>query len=549
MAFLFIFLPQLFAADFNGLYQPLLKKGEYLLSEEFEFFKLKEKSLHGSTTYESVSSSPGFYTLDTSLKALLLNNLEGELLFNTGIPSEYCRKTDNQAGGLGVVQDYHINYLRDYGLNLRLRKEPFEAYLSVLELTQEDDWRSAPYPDAADYFTYTLAHFENFRLGMRFLTNEDKKNERKGLALLNRPLLEKNQVNLEAEIGYKGGSVRRNSFYYSGGSSLSYNYHHRLEHHFIPKINAAYGIGDNLELRSGLSFTSPYKYYFEFKRMGSTSTRALRASYLLDRNFEIPLSLRLRPKDNLEFLFSSEFSFTRQRLDYWIKEASGAITGYESKELDYFNTRPSLTLNYFYDARKEIKVDNFSLLSKTLLSRGQFLLGLTFQKDFTHLNKNNANGPQNIIEPYSIFLYPLDNFVAGSEYAAFFTGNTSSSAADVRPQNFYLYRISFNYGLTDRLNAEVRMGYHSSSRLHHFTLGNHTVTPSPYDLRSRFYLFKPFYCFDLITQYRMTKNSIVSLGWHYVPEFTTIIDIQDLSEEFKDTNRYHQVSLAVKILF
>ncbi len=548
-AFLFIFLTPLFAADLDSLYLPLLKKGEYLLSQDFEFFKLKEKSLHGSTTYESVSSSPAIYTLDTSLKTLLRNNLEGEFLYNQAIPSDYCRKTDYQSGGLGVVQDYHLNYLRDYGLNLRLRKEPFEAYLSVLEMTQRDDWRSAMYPGSPDYFTYIRAHFENFNFGIRFITREYNKKERKGFALLGRPLLDKSQFNLETELGFKGGSVRRNSFYYSGGTTLAYNYHHRLGHHFIPKINAAYGIKDNWELGSGLSFTSPYKYYFEFKRMSTTSTRSLRASYRLDKNYKVPLNLRFRPRETLEFLFSSEFTFARQRLDYWIKETSGAITGYESKKLDYFNTQPTLTLTYFYDARKDIKTDDFSRLNKRLLSRGQFLLGLTFQKDFTHLNKNNANGPQNIIEPYNIFLYPLDNFVSGSEYAAFFTGNTTSSATDVRPQNFYLYQLSFNYGLTDRLNAEMRVGYHSSSSLHHFTLGNYTITPSPYDLRSRFYVFKPFYYFDLISEFRMTKNSLISLGWHYVPEYTTIIDIQDLSEEFKDINRYHQVSLAVKILF
>ena len=551
LIFIFIFFPQLFAADLDGLYRPFLKKGEYLLCEEFEFFKLKEKSLHGSTTYESVSSSPDIYTLDTSLKLLLWNNLEGEFLFNQAIPSEYTRKTDKQSGGLGVVQDYHLNYLRDYGLNFRLRKEPFEAYLSVLEMTQGNDWRSAQYPASPNYFTYTRAHFEDFSLGMRFLSPGNQEKEEKGLALLNRPLLDKRQFNLEAELGLKGGSVRRNSFYYSAVVDYAYNYYHRLQHHYIPSLNFGYGIADNLELRSGFSFTSPYKYYFEFKRMrmSNGSTRALRASYRLERNFEIPLSLSLRPKDNLEFLFSAPSSFARQRLDYWIREASGAITGYGSKELDYFNTQPVLTLTYFYDARKEVKTDDFSSLSKRLLSRGQFLFSLTFKKDFTRLNKNNANGPQNIIEPYSIFLYPLDSFVGGSEYAAFFTGNTTSSATDVRPQNFYLYQFSLTYGLTDRLNAEVRAGYHSSSRLHHFTLGNYTVAPSPYDLRSRFYIFKPYYYFDLLSECRLTKDSILSLGWHYVPEYTTIIGIQGLSEEFKDTNRYHQVSLTLKILF
>jgi hypothetical protein len=544
---LLVFSP-LLAADFNQFYTPFVKPGDVLFEESLYYFGLAEEGVHGSAAYEDFTSEPSYFSLNTLFRFSLLNKLECTFATRQAIPAQYSRYTYLPAGNLGVIQDYHIDYFSDYSLDLRYRMEPIEAYVSIQEKTQKDDWRSASYPDDPNFFSYIRAHFEDFKAGLRYLSGPAAKGQDTNMSLLDRPLLDQHQLAADLQLGYKKGALRRNTYFYSGASTLPYNFYHRLDPQYIPASTVTYGIDKNLEIESGLSFISPAKYHFEFKRFFAGTT-SLTGAYKLDRNFEVPLSLRYRMGDDLEMHFSSDLRFCRQRLDYSSKSNAGVVTAYPDKELDYFNTRPSLELTYLYDNNKKIQEDNFSSVTQNLLAKGQFLLKMSYEKDITSLDKNDANGPQNIIDPYGAFLYPLDYFVGGTELASFFTGNTSNSACDTLAQKYYATQFNFKYGLTDRFNAGFRIGYRSSSRLHHYTLGNITTAPTPYDLKTRYYTFKPYYYFGFVSEWRPGKNILLSLGWNFVPEYSTTMKIQGYSQEFKSKTKYNNIWLTVKILF
>jgi hypothetical protein len=533
------------AASLDELHRPLPGKGNILYQTAVDYFTLDEEGTHGSSAYEDIKSRPHFYLLDNLLKFAPSGNLEVALGFNQALPASYRRSIFNTAGNLAVTQDYDLNYFRDYTAGLRLRQGPIEAYLDVLEKRQKDDWRAALYPASPIYFSYIRSHYEDFKAGFRYLGADNTGQKPSNLSRITRPLLGARQINIETQLGYKSGALRRNVYYYTGGFRFL-NFYHTLTRHLVPSLVLRYGLSQELEIESGLSYAAPFKYKFEYKDQAPTGTTSLIGTYDFDNNFRFPFRMRYRPLAPLEVMFSSDFSFAQQTLDYY-RQASGAVNNYSTKKLSYFNIQPTIGLTYLYENGKQIEEDRFLSLTKRLLLRNQFLLELCYQKDLTYLHKNSANGPQNLIDPENVFLYPLDYFVGGSEYAAFFTGNNSGLAANVAPQNYYIYRLGFNYGLTDRLNAGFRVGYHSSSHLHHFTLGD--PTPTSYDLKSRFYKFKPYYSFDLVSDWRVTHNSMLSFGVRFVPEETTLLKIEGQPQEFKAKDRYFTASLSLKILF
>ncbi|UCC94867.1 MAG: hypothetical protein JSW40_08655, partial [Candidatus Omnitrophota bacterium] len=206
----------------------------------------------------------------------------------------------------------------------------------------------------------------------------------------------------------------------------------------------------------------------------------------------------------------------------------------------YYNTKPTLRLAYLYDNGARGEQDSFSRLTKELLLQNQWLVEFQYQKDITSLDKNSSNGPQNIIDPYNVFSYPLDYFVEGSEYAVAFAGSHSSFATNVVPQNYHLLQTVFTYGITDTLNIALTAGYRSENSLHHFTLN---------DLRSRFYTFKPYYYFDVASDWRITENSLLSFQSHFVPRYETILEYQGDPESYQSRNRYFEIQLAFKVLF
>ncbi|MDP2943850.1 MAG: hypothetical protein Q8N49_01045 [Candidatus Omnitrophota bacterium] len=534
------------AADLNDLYQQLVKKNAFLYEGELSYFDMREEGIHGHVNYENFDSQPHIYSFDNLLTFSPLECLELALGFNQAFFGKYKRSTYSAAGTLAVVQRYDLEYFRDYILHLRLRYEPAEFYLDILEKNQKDNWKAEPYPAALDYFTYMRSHYEDFKTGIRYLRASSGGEEESNLSKLKRPLLDHTQLNIEAELGYKKGVLRRNVYYYSGGLTFL-NFYHQLTGQLIPKLNLRYGLSKDLEMESGLSYITPFKYKFEYKTATAIAKSLLQGTYRLDNSIQFPLRLRYRPKSNLEVMFSSDFSFADQKLYYWYVDTTGTVTTYPTKKLSYYNTQPTLVVSYLYDDNKKIAQSEFSRLTKELLLKGQCLMELKYQKDITALDKNSTNGPQNIIDPYNVFMYPVDYFVAGSEYAAFFTGNTSSSATNVLPQNYYIYQLNFKYGLTDKLNAGFGVGYHSSSHLHHFTLGNPVA--GSYDLKSRFYKFKPYYFFDTIWDWRVTQNSIISFSSHFVPEYTSLLTIEGQPQEYKAKDSYFTLTLGVKFLF
>jgi len=420
-----------------------------------------------------------------------------------------------------------------------MRKEPIELYLNLLEKRQKSNWNWAIPPGPKIYFNYIRAHYEDFKIGLRYLSSAKERQNKTNLSKVKRALLEDNQLNIEPELEYQQGKLKRNSPYYSEGEY--YNFYHILEPHFTPKITLRYGLYKNLELESGLSYTPPLKYKYEYRRFYSDSTSLFKTgTYELDTNFFVPFAFRYRAKDNFEVMLSSDFHYIDQRLDYWQKETDNTITTYPSRELTYYNTQPTIRLTYLYEGKKKIPEGEFSSLTKELLLKNQFLIEFQYQKDITHLRKNSTNGPQNIIDPYNVFLYPVDYFVVGTEYATFFTGNTSGFATNVIPQNYHLLEAAFIYGLTDSLNAGLKLGYRSNSSLHHMTL---------HDLKGRFYKFKAYYFLDFLFDWRLTENSLLSLRSRFVPEHKTTIDVEGIDREFKSENGYFEGSLALKILF
>ncbi|MFH0826994.1 MAG: hypothetical protein V1923_03790 [Candidatus Omnitrophota bacterium] len=545
LCLVFIFLPQpCRAANLDDIYGALLKKGNILYETGFDYFRMEEKGRHAAPIYGDFASRPSFWLIENLLDFTLVDDMELSLGSREAIPTTYGRSIYDTAGALSAIQEYDINYFRDYILGIRLRREPVEYYLDIQEKTQKDDWRAFTYPGAANYFSYIRAHYEDFSAGARYLSEKSQEEESTSLALLTRPLLALNQLLVEARMRYRKGVLRMNAYNYV--SSTFTNFYQRLDQHFSPGLTFGYGLQRALELETGLIYTTPFKYHHEYRETVAAGTNWLNGAYKINRNFQVPLSLRYRPQEFVECRITSGLNFAEQRLDYFTRQTTGAFTNYPTRELSYFNTQPSLNLTYLYDHDKKVNDDEFSQLTKRLLSQGQFLVELEYLKDITSLDKGAGNASQNMIEPYSLFIHPVDLFVSGSEYTAFLTGNYSRTAANVLLQNYYLFKIAFNYGLTDRLNAGLRLGYQSASRLHHFTLGNPNQV---YDLRERYYQFKPYYFIDFLTDWRLTENSLLSFACHIVPEYRTILKIEGLSKEFTENNKYFDLALRLKILF
>ena len=527
-----------YAANLDDLYKPILKDNRYLYEGNFYYFREREKGVHGEIEYDEFDSSVYFYHLNNSLRYSPTPCLELAIGIKETFPATYERLTYDASGNLTTTQDYDLDYFRDYKLNIRMRSQNVELFLDILEKRQKSHWNYASLPNPPNYFSYIQTHYEDIDLGLRYLSEIQDPVHKTNLSKLRRPLLQDNQTNIEAELEYKNGKLKRTSHYNVNGRQI-YNFSHNLKPHLSNKIILRYGLDNNLELESGIFYTTPFKYEYGYRLFYPDGTsNFITGEYKLKHNFYFPFNLRYRLKDNVAFSLSSDFNFINQRLDYWQKNKDDTITSYPTKKLNYYNTKPTLRLTYLYDEDKDIKDDEFSSLTKKMLLKNQFLIEFLYQRDITHLSKNLSNGPQNIIDPYNVFLYPLEYFVVGSEYAAFFCGNTSRFATNVMPQNYNLLQTNFIYGLSDSINLGLIFGYRSGSRLHHFTLN---------DLARRAYKFRYNLFFDFLFDWRLTKNSLLSLTTHFVPNYTTLFE--GYSEEFKSKNKYLGVSLNIQILF
>ena len=539
---LFISFSPVYATSLSELYGDFLEKGDFLLAQQLDYYQLLESSHHASSFYDKFDSRIEIVFWDTVLKFSPMDNLEMLFGFKQAYPTEYSRSTYDPAGTLAALLNYDLQNFRDFRFQLRLRQGSFEPYVSVLERRQKTNWNSSIFPDPPNYFAYIITHYEDLSLGLRYLSEgENQDVQKSNLSLLERSLLAYGQLTLDARLRYRNGMLRRNASLYPVGGYYFDNYYQRLEYQYTPGFLMGYGLNDNLEFNGGLAFSFPYKYRYIYRR---DTVTLLNGIYTLENELSVPLQLRYRPIANLEVLLSSDMAYGRQKLDYW-KNSGGVVTNYPDKELEYFNVRPAVTLTYLIDNNGVITQDKFSRLTKRLLSAGQCLLQFKYLRDVTSLDKEDDNGAQNRIDPQGVFLYPIDLFMAGTENATFYTGNKSDTAANVLAQDYNLFQCSFLYGFTERFNAGAIVGHRTSSRFHHFTLGS----SSSFDLKSRYYVVKPFWFFSIPCDWRLGENSLLSFVWYYVPEYRTAIDIEGAAKEFRSNTNYYSLSLALKILF
>ena len=538
--------PASHAATLSERYGELLGKGDLLLTQDVSYFYMSEAANHAAASYEAVDAEPEYVTLGTNLAFALGSGAEMSVGHAQVVPTDYRREIFTPAGGLSVVQDYELNYLRDYALAARGRVGRFEPYISFLEKTQKTSWYAAEYPDLRSYFSYIRVRFEDADAGVRFLSEGDGMGvSSSNLSLLEGPLLDAGQIDADLRLAYNNGKLRRNVAYYFGGGLIADNMYHDLEHQFVPSLRVAYGLSEDLEVTGGVAYAPPYSYIFEYRRSSSAGFTILHGAYESRHDLAVPLGLRYRPRENVEILFSSDLAYCQQRLHSWSQATTGVVTMNDARKLKYLNTQPSVTLTYLWERGREVVRDTFNRFTKTLLAKGQWLMKLHYKRDVTVLDKSAGNGAQNRIDPHNVFLYPVDYFVAGSEHATYFTGNTSTSATNVAPQNYGLFKFDALYGFTDRLNAGVTVGYRTSSRFHHFTVGS----SSAYDMQARNYVLKPYWFFGVPCNWRPTENSLVSFAWHYVPRYRSTMGVAGVAEDFEAKTDYHGVTLKVQILF
>ncbi|MCK5494686.1 MAG: hypothetical protein KAJ14_16370 [Candidatus Omnitrophica bacterium] len=527
-----------FAAELNDLYKPLLKKDQVLYEGKVSYFKSNEGGGYIGS-YDSFDAQPHLYSFENNLTFAPADGMNISLGFNEIPPSSYTRDSFNSSGVLAAMQKFDLDYMQDYKVGLRFRCEDGEAYFNVLKKIQKAHWDWQVPPAPKFYFTDIYTDFQNYSLGLRHVAKPQTDWWKTSLSRITRSLLNDKQINVEAQLEYTTAKAKRNSDYQT--INRFYNYYHHLEDKFSPGINVQYGLSDDWEFASGIVYTMPFTYEYEDRVYYADGTSRFRiGEYKLDNNVFIPLSSRFRLESNFEIALSCDLSYIEQRLAHRQKETDNSVTINPERELTYFNAKPEIKLTYLTNEDKKVKDDEFSSLSKELLAKEQLLLEFLYQKDITCLSRSASNGAHNIIDPYNVFLYPLDYFMVTTEYATFFTGNSSNFATNIMPQNYHLFKLSLRYGLTDYLDMGMGIGYHSSSEVDHSTL---------HDFKKRSYKFKPYYSFDWFFDWRFSNNTLFSFDSHYVPEYKTSIDIEGYTREYESENRYFECTAALKILF
>ena len=535
--------PPVHAADLDDIYTPFIAQDKFLYQAEISNFDMSEDGVHGSASFSDFESDPSLLSVSHSLRFSPVSGFEVEAGYGQFLPREYSRLTyDDPTAVLDTEQEYTLNHFQDYFLNLRLRKGLFETYLTVQEKRQKAKVDAVLLLDDTISFDDITSHYEDFKLGIRYLSEEKMPAERNNYFQITCPLLEDNQINVEAGLGYRNGRVKNTSDIYWLSVLYIREYFHQLRPHFIPEALLRYGLSDRVEVEMGFSYTTPFKYNYEYKQFDPDDSNFITGTYSIKNDIKAPFKISYRPSDSLAVTLSSDFHYTRQRLDMWEKESDNSVTSYNSRGLRALNTKPTLELAYFHDADQKISKNEFSSLTKQILKRKQFLLSFQYQKDITSLKKDDNNGAQNVIDPYGLFLYPLDLFVSGTEAGTFFLGNKTTRAAEVQPQNYYLLETSLIYGLRDFLNVGLEVGYRSGSSLHHFTV---------HDLADRFYKFEPFYYFTFLADWKVKENNLLSFKAYYVPQYKTFLDTTDplQPDQFEAETQYYAVSLAWKVLF
>ncbi len=528
----------IFALSLEDVYGPLLSDDSFLYSSKLEYFGLREEGGHGNASFDRFNSNPYFYSIDTSLRFLIFST-DIAAGFKESYPSKYKRLTYKSTGELSEIQRYNIDYFRDFWINTKIRKDKLEFYLNILGKRQKSNWMWENLSFDLGYFSYINAHYEQFKGGLIYVTESDSRAAAVNLSKLTSPLLSNNQFSFEAALEYRQGKLTRHTIYHLINRNI--NFYHNLRPHYTPSITCRYGLSDNFELESGIAYTTPLKYKYLYRQFNSDNTSLfVDGNYKIGNSLSVPLQFKYQIKSKFRATLSSPFNFKNQKLNYQQKNTDDTISNFERRELNYYNIKPSLELVYFDDKNKLIEKNDFSSLVKTLLLKDQYLLKFKYQKDVTHLSKNSSNGTQNIIDPYNVFIYPLDYFVNGSEFATFSAGNTSTYAANIMPQNYYQLSSMVTYGVKNTVNVGFGAGYRSANSLHTFTL---------YDIKNRFYRFKSYYFFDFLFDYKLNDSSLFSINGHFVPEHVTFMVREGDLQEYKSKTRYFGISCGLKILF
>jgi len=505
--------------DFAGA---LVPQHRYLYSLDLSYFHLQERGVHGSASFGEFDSEPDYWTIRNALRFTPLVNTEVRLGLGKTFSQVYQRLTyDTDPSTLDFLNDYRVDQFHEFELDVRHRRGKYEYFLESYGNDQNASWHSAPGSVEGNFFTHIDSHYEDIAAGVR-LADE--------------------KLALQAKVRYRAGKIRRTNDFFATSPVTRRNYFQELRAHVTPELVFDFQIRDHLKIHSGLAYTTPYKYKFEFQQFNPAgTTNFISATYSMSNQIFIPMSLEVDVREDFMLRFSSDLIVTKQRLDAYEKETTGLFSNVSTRKLTYYNWKPTMEMSYLHDADKEKREDVFASLTKELLQKNQFKFSLLLQQDETTLNKGTGNGTQNIIDPYNNFLYPLDNFVAGSEHSAFLAGNSSSSFSNVQPQDFFKMEAGFLYGVTDALNTEVRFGFQSRSSVHQYVFDN--------TISNRHYIFEPYHYVQWITDWQVAEESLVSLDMYFVPKYKTFLTTDIHPQEFEVETEYLNATVSFTKLF
>jgi hypothetical protein len=523
------------AATLDQLYTPLLTPSQQLYTARGDFFTMREKGHHGSASFDAFYSNPQYYSWLNAIRFSPVAGWDLSLGYRHTFPTRYERPTENHSNAVTSHQNYYIHGLQDFTLDTRYRRGAAEYYFSVLEKRHKTSWDFATSQTVAPtFFNYFRSNYEDIKIGARLLDGQA------GKTLFTRPLLDAGQLGSEWELGYKNGRLDRDgAFYVADIQQRSYN--HRTHHHFLPRVGMRYGLSAETEVETGLTYTTPVKYDFDFRQYKNSGlTNFISGTYTWDNSIQVPLKMRYRPTENWEFAGGLDYRYLKQSFDSWERSEAGALTETPSKKLKYYNIKPQLGVNFITAPEAEKPASEIEAVTRDLLARHQWALSFNIFRDFTSLDKNDANGAQNLADPYNVYLYPVENFVSGSEYAAFFSGNTAVTPGNVDPQNYLQLALGGRYGLTESWEAGLSAGYRTPTSVHQYSLG---------DKSDRYFVFKPYYYVDFSTDWNITKDSLLSFKLHFVPDYKTELDTSITPESFSAHTRYLDAGVSFQKLF
>ena len=534
-----------FAGQLDELYAPLVEKGRVYSRSAFSFFSLIEEGIHGHMSFAEFESEPDYQTLRETLTFSPLEKWEVRIGYGKDFNADYSRPTYNPSGNISFYNKHDLDFLHHFDFGLRRRFDRSELYVEGYGNKGKSSWNSAPGFVEPDFFTTIRSHYENTKLGWRFISDSEDKAALTDLSYLTRSLLHQGQLNLESSIEYKRGKVWRHNKFYGTSPATLRNYTHDLQPHFIPNFGLKYGINDKTELISGLTYELPHRFKYEFQQFNpSGTTNFIIANYKVEKKVSVPLGVMFRPLANLEIALSSDTVYGAQRLEGYEKEPiPDSTTVFPKKRLRYVQTKPTLDLTYLLNPKEGKEKSDINQYTIRLLDRNQLLVKMKYFRDITHLRKNASNGAVNILDAETIFKYPLDNFLAGSEYAAFLTGNSSSTTPDVFPQNFHRAELNFNYGLGSTFNVGIGGGFQSRSGVHQHVFSN--------DISSRQFQFEPYNFYNVTADWQFSKNSLLTFRLHYVPQYKTfmITDVPAHIKSFEVATEYVKTEAAFHFLF